>query len=109
MKLVDDPAIVIANHQSTADVPTMMYALQAKKNAIKDIMWIQDMILRYLDFGWVSLVHGDFFIEQVISGMHFAQELNVTTDGSTNLGLVYMEQIFVTYPFKSTIKIVTIS
>ena len=65
MKLVDDPAIVIANHQSTADIPTMMYALQAKKNAIKDIMWIQDMILRYLDFGWVSLVHGDFFIEQV--------------------------------------------
>ena len=65
MKLVDDPAIVIANHQSTADVPTMMYALHAKKNAIKDIMWIQDMILRYLDFGWVSLVHGDFFIEQV--------------------------------------------
>ena len=76
MKLVDDPSIVIANHQSTADVPTMMYALQAKKNAIKDIMWIQDMILRYLDFGWVSLAHGDFFIEQVIIRIIFAHNFN---------------------------------
>ena len=65
MTMVDDSAIVVVNHQSTADVPTLMYLLQSKGNAIKRVMWIQDMILKYLDFGWVSLIHGDFFLEQV--------------------------------------------
>ena len=76
MSLLNDEAIVIVNHQSTSDVPTLMYALQPKKNALKDVMWVQDMILKYLDFGWVSLLHGDFFLEQVMH-IYFASLLSI--------------------------------
>lgn len=63
---VDDPAIVMVNHQSTGDVPTVMYALQNKGNVLNNLMWVQDIMFRLTTFGWVSMVHGDFFIQQVL-------------------------------------------
>ena len=67
MSVLDDRSAVMANHQSTADVPSLFYALQNKGNVINNIMWIQDVLFKLTDFGWVSMVHGDFFIQQVSS------------------------------------------
>ena len=66
MTVVGDRAIMMGNHQSTGDVPTLFYALQPKSSVIDDLMWIQDVLFKLTDFGWVSIVHGDFFIQQVI-------------------------------------------
>ncbi|XP_013407191.2 acyl-CoA:lysophosphatidylglycerol acyltransferase 1-like [Lingula anatina] len=60
----NEEALVIVNHQSTADVPTMMHALQHKGKAVRHMMWIQDLIFKYTNFGVVSASHGDFFILQ---------------------------------------------
>ncbi len=68
MSAADDAAIVLVNHQSTGDVPTIMYALQHKGTVLNHLMWIQDVLFKYSDFGWVSLVRGDFFIQQVRTG-----------------------------------------
>lgn len=54
--------LVIANHQSTADVPLMMTSFNAKKNILPNIMWIMDRLFKYTNFGIVSLIHQDFFI-----------------------------------------------
>ncbi|XP_019636739.1 PREDICTED: acyl-CoA:lysophosphatidylglycerol acyltransferase 1-like isoform X1 [Branchiostoma belcheri] len=59
-----DEAIVIVNHQSTADVATLMGALQHKGPVVKRMMWIMDYILLYTNFGLCSWVHGDFFLQQ---------------------------------------------
>ena len=66
MTVVGDRVIMMGNHQSTADVPTLFYALQPKGNVINNLMWIQDVLFKLTDFGWVSIVHGDFFIQQVM-------------------------------------------
>ena len=66
MTIADEPALMMVNHQSTADVPVMMYALQNKGNVLNNLMWIQDVMFKYASFGWVSYIHGDFFIQQVI-------------------------------------------
>ena len=66
MTVVGDRVIMMGNHQSTADVPTLFYALQPKGSVINNLMWIQDVLFKLTDFGWVSIVHGDFFIQQVI-------------------------------------------
>lgn len=29
------------------------------------IMWVMDYVFKFTSFGWVSLLHGDFFIRQV--------------------------------------------
>lgn len=63
--LLNDEAIVMMNHQTTADVPTLMYAFSQFGNLCRSMMWIQDMVFKYSQFGWVSLVHGDFFVLQV--------------------------------------------
>ncbi len=62
--LVDDGGILISNHQSTADVFTLMYLL-SHHGVSQNSMWIQDMILKYTHFGPLSLLHGDFYLEQV--------------------------------------------
>ena len=66
MTVVGDRVIMMGNHQSTADVPTLFYALQPKGSVINNLMWIQDVLFKLTDFGWVSIVHGDFFIQQAI-------------------------------------------
>ncbi|KAI8487594.1 Acyl-CoA:lysophosphatidylglycerol acyltransferase 1 [Branchiostoma belcheri] len=59
-----DEAIVIVNHQSTADVATLMAALQHKGPVVRRMMWIMDYIFLYSNFGWCAWAHGDFFLQQ---------------------------------------------
>lgn len=57
--------LVIANHQSTADVPLMMTCFNAKQDILPNIMWIMERLFKYTNFGIVSLIHQDFFISSV--------------------------------------------
>uniref|UniRef100_A0A8C4QRJ8 Lysophosphatidylglycerol acyltransferase 1 n=1 Tax=Eptatretus burgeri TaxID=7764 RepID=A0A8C4QRJ8_EPTBU len=62
--LVDDEALVMANHQSTGDVCTLMMCLQDKGKVVRNVMWIMDHVFKFTNFGIVSIMHGDFFIKQ---------------------------------------------
>lgn len=57
--------LVIANHQSTGDVPLLMAAFNARKGILPNIMWIMDKLFKYTNFGAVSIVHRDYFITSV--------------------------------------------
>ncbi|CAH1401574.1 unnamed protein product [Nezara viridula] len=59
---LDDRTLVVANHQSTADVPMLMANFNAKKGVLPNIMWIMDRIFKFTNFGIVSIIHEDFFI-----------------------------------------------
>lgn len=61
-----EESLVMVNHQSTADVPLLFACLTDKADGyvIQNVMWIMDKFFMYLNFGWVSVVHGDFFIKQ---------------------------------------------
>lgn len=59
---LDERTLVIANHQSTSDVPLLMAAFNVKKGVLPNIMWIMDRMFKYTNFGAVSLLHQDFFI-----------------------------------------------
>lgn len=63
--IMDDEAVVLVNHQSTSDVPVVMSALHNKSLVLGKVMWVMDDIFKYTNFGWISYVHGDFFIVQV--------------------------------------------
>ncbi|XP_055376139.1 acyl-CoA:lysophosphatidylglycerol acyltransferase 1-like isoform X2 [Condylostylus longicornis] len=54
--------LIIANHQSTADVPLLMANFNAKEGVLPNIMWIMDRLFKYTNFGIVSIIHQDFFI-----------------------------------------------
>lgn len=56
------PSLLIANHQSTADVPMLMAAYNAKPNILPNIMWIMDRAFKFTNFGVVSTLHQDFFL-----------------------------------------------
>lgn len=62
---VDDKTLVIANHQSTADVPFLMACFNTRKNVLPNLMWIMDRLFKYTNFGIVSVIHQDFFIMSV--------------------------------------------
>lgn len=64
--------LVVVNHQSTADVPMLMAAFNAKQGVLNEIMWIMDRIFRYTNFGIVSSYHRDFFISSVSGGREWA-------------------------------------
>lgn len=64
---LDERTLVIANHQSTSDVPLLMAAFNVKKGVLPNIMWIMDRMFKYTNFGAVSLLHQDFFIQSVSS------------------------------------------
>ncbi|XP_057656458.1 acyl-CoA:lysophosphatidylglycerol acyltransferase 1-like [Diorhabda carinulata] len=59
---LDDRTLVIANHQSTADVPLLFACFNPRKQIIPNIMWIMDSVFKYTNFGVVSVLHKDFFI-----------------------------------------------
>lgn len=61
-KCINSKTLIIANHQSTADVPLMMSTFNTKPNVLPNIMWIMDRLFKYTNFGIVSLIHQDFFI-----------------------------------------------
>jgi len=64
-RLLDQTTLVIANHQSTADVPLLMACFNAKNMVLPNLMWIMDSIFKYTSFGIVSYFHRDFFILSV--------------------------------------------
>lgn len=55
--------LLVVNHQSTADVPILMAAFQNKASVIPNMMWLMDKHFKYTNFGLVSIIHGDFFIQ----------------------------------------------
>ncbi|EFA02132.1 acyl-CoA:lysophosphatidylglycerol acyltransferase 1 isoform X1 [Tribolium castaneum] len=61
-KCIDDRTLVIANHQSTGDVPLLMATFNPRKQILPNIMWIMDSLFKYTNFGIVSVLHQDFFI-----------------------------------------------
>lgn len=52
--------MVMANHQSTADVPLMMQAFTSKSEYI--LLWVMDAVFKWSNFGLVSQTHGDYFL-----------------------------------------------
>lgn len=62
---MDKKTLVIANHQSTGDVPLLMANFNAKESVLPNIMWIMDRLFKYTNFGVVSVIHEDFFISSV--------------------------------------------
>ncbi|XP_066583911.1 acyl-CoA:lysophosphatidylglycerol acyltransferase 1-like [Prorops nasuta] len=61
-KIISERTLVIANHQSTGDVPILMTTFNAKPNVLPNLMWIMDRIFKFTNFGIVSILHHDFFI-----------------------------------------------
>ncbi|XP_015513986.2 acyl-CoA:lysophosphatidylglycerol acyltransferase 1 isoform X1 [Neodiprion pinetum] len=61
-RITSDRTLVIANHQSTGDVPILMTTFNAKPNVLPNLMWIMDRIFKFTNFGIVSILHQDFFI-----------------------------------------------
>lgn len=62
---LQERTLVIANHQSTADVPLLMASFNARSQILPNIMWIMDRLFKYTNFGIVSVLHQDFFIISV--------------------------------------------
>ena len=67
-ELERDNCLFIVNHQSTADVPVLMNMLTAHGRAADSAMWIMDVLFKWSNFGVVSQLHRDFFIECVSAG-----------------------------------------
>ncbi|KAG5875101.1 hypothetical protein JTB14_020234 [Gonioctena quinquepunctata] len=61
-EILDKKTLIIANHQSTADVPLLFAGFNPKKAVLPNIMWIMDSVFKYTNFGIVSVMHKDFFI-----------------------------------------------
>ncbi|KAH0949499.1 hypothetical protein HN011_006645 [Eciton burchellii] len=61
-KIINEKTLVIANHQSTGDVPILMTSFNAKPNVLPNLMWIMDRLFKLTNFGIVSILHQDFFI-----------------------------------------------
>lgn len=57
--------LILANHQSTADVPLFMACFNAKPDVLPNIMWIMDRVFKFTNFGIVSILHKDFFVQAV--------------------------------------------
>ncbi|XP_049875294.1 acyl-CoA:lysophosphatidylglycerol acyltransferase 1 isoform X2 [Pectinophora gossypiella] len=55
--------LVLANHQSTADVPMLMAAWNPRPGVLPNLMWIMDRVFKFTNFGIVSVLHEDFFIQ----------------------------------------------
>ncbi|EEB13245.1 conserved hypothetical protein [Pediculus humanus corporis] len=68
---LEERTLVLANHQSTADVPLLMATFNAKKNVLPHLMWIMDRVFKFTNFGIVSVLHEDFFI---VSGKNRREE-----------------------------------
>jgi lysophosphatidylglycerol acyltransferase 1 len=56
--------LMMVNHQSTADVPTLFAILQNKGVATRKTIWLMDIMFKWTPFGIVGRMHGDYFIQQ---------------------------------------------
>ncbi|KAI6213334.1 hypothetical protein M3Y94_00138200 [Aphelenchoides besseyi] len=59
-----DRVLVLINHQSTADVPTLFTVFQHKGVATRKTLWLMDVMFRWTPFGIIGRMHGDYFIQQ---------------------------------------------
>ncbi|XP_066150526.1 acyl-CoA:lysophosphatidylglycerol acyltransferase 1-like isoform X2 [Euwallacea fornicatus] len=62
-KCINERTLIIANHQSTADVPILFSCYNIRKQVLPNITWIMDSLFKYTNFGVVSYFHQDFFIK----------------------------------------------
>lgn len=62
--VLNDDKIIIANHQSLADISVICRILHKKCFRFEKAMWVMDWIMQFLPFGLVCYLHGDFFILQ---------------------------------------------
>ncbi|KAH1027241.1 acyl-CoA:lysophosphatidylglycerol acyltransferase 1 [Dendroctonus ponderosae] len=60
---LEERTLIIANHQSTADVPMLFSCYNTRQKVLPNIMWIMDSLFKYTNFGVVSYLHQDFFIK----------------------------------------------
>ncbi|CAG0881371.1 unnamed protein product [Darwinula stevensoni] len=60
--ILQEKTLLMANHQSTSDVPLMMNYFTSKRGTTRHVMWIMDKLFKFTNFGLVSVHHGDFFI-----------------------------------------------
>lgn len=58
---LDKRTLIIANHQSTGDVPMLFSCYNVRKGVLPNVMWIMDSLFKYTNFGAVSYLHQDFF------------------------------------------------
>lgn len=58
----DSRLLLMANHQSTADVPLLMTIFSSRIGFCNKVMWIMDRVFKFTNFGIVSWMHDDFFI-----------------------------------------------
>lgn len=61
-ELKDENLLIMANHQSTADVPVLMTVFSARIGFCNKLMWIMDRVFKFTNFGLVCWMHDDFFI-----------------------------------------------
>jgi len=54
--------LLMANHQSTADVPILMSIFSTRTGFCDKVMWIMDRVFKFTNFGVISWMHDDFFI-----------------------------------------------
>ncbi|XP_059178164.1 acyl-CoA:lysophosphatidylglycerol acyltransferase 1-like [Physella acuta] len=63
-QLHDKETILLCNHQSTADTPIVMLTTYGKGMATGNMLWIMFILFKYTNFGLVSCIRKDFFIDQ---------------------------------------------
>ncbi|XP_076443077.1 acyl-CoA:lysophosphatidylglycerol acyltransferase 1-like [Babylonia areolata] len=63
-RLSEQEVLLLANHQSTADVPLVMLALWNKGSVMANSYWIMDWIFHFTNFGIMSSIRRDVFIKQ---------------------------------------------
>lgn len=71
----DDLGIVIVNHQTPSDIACLInfwHRIDPQRDHFSDLSWIQDYLLGVIPTGWVSKIHGDFFVLQT-------QDVNAVT------------------------------
>ncbi|XP_078494702.1 acyl-CoA:lysophosphatidylglycerol acyltransferase 1 [Ciona intestinalis] len=63
-KITEDESLLLLNHQSPSDIGTIMRCLHGKNFVFSRTIWVMDWLFQFLNFGWVSKCHGDFFLLQ---------------------------------------------
>jgi len=69
--LMGEETLVLVNHQSTGDVPLLMHNFSCKNTLLHRLNWVMDAVFQFTNFGIVSTLHGDFFINAVRALSHY--------------------------------------
>jgi len=60
---LEEKILYMPNHQSTADVPFLMNIFTSRFGYSGKVMWLMDKVFKFTNFGIVSWIHDDFFIQ----------------------------------------------